>query len=194
MLYITPFSPNCGGEGRGEGVDPDEGHRKFHQPLAFNQKGFTLIEMIMVMVILGIIGTITFQVLSAGVETFVVSRERKDLYDQSRLALERMAREIRAASGIAYPEVGASGTYINFTMATAQPGALDTSTSFTYQVNGGNLERVGDVSGTHTLASDVSTFTATHEAGNYLSLELKLSSTKGGDVLMRTGVHARNGP
>jgi prepilin-type N-terminal cleavage/methylation domain-containing protein len=194
MLYITPFSPNCGGEGRGEGVDPDEGHRKFHQPLAFNQKGFTLIEMIMVMVILGIIGTITFQVLSAGVETFVVSRERKDLYDQGRLALERMAREIRAASGIAYPVVGASGTYINFTMAAAQPGALDTSTSFTYQVNGGNLERVGDVSGTHTLASDVSTFTVTHEAGNYLSLELSLSSTKGGTVSMRTGVHARNGP
>jgi prepilin-type N-terminal cleavage/methylation domain-containing protein len=61
------------------------------------QKGFTLIEMIIVIVILGIIGGISFQVVAYGVEAFKKSSARKDLYDQGRLALERMAREIRDA-------------------------------------------------------------------------------------------------
>ena len=74
------------------------------------QKGYTLIEIIMVVVILGIIGGITFQFVAYGVEAFKKSRDRKELYDQGRLALERMAREIRDAKEL----VECSDTSITF--------------------------------------------------------------------------------
>jgi prepilin-type N-terminal cleavage/methylation domain-containing protein len=64
---------------------------------SLNNHGYTLIEIVMVIVILGIVGGITFQVVAAGVQAFKKTSNRKDLYDQGRLALERMAREIRDA-------------------------------------------------------------------------------------------------
>jgi prepilin-type N-terminal cleavage/methylation domain-containing protein len=127
-----------------------------------NRNGFTLVEIIMVIVLLGIMGVITFQVVFSGVETFVRARDRKELYDQGRLALERMIREVRAASQIAYPAAGSSGTYLNFTRATyayAAGAPLDTSLNITYQLNGTMLERVGSGSGTVDLASSVTNLT-----------------------------------
>jgi prepilin-type N-terminal cleavage/methylation domain-containing protein len=128
------------------------------------QKGFTLIEVVMVIVLLGIIGLITFQVLFSGVETFAKARARKDLYDQARLALERMVREIRDADQIVSPTPGSSGSSINFTKVHTSPA--DSSTTITFQLNGANLERVGDASGTVVLASNVTAFQATQEAKN----------------------------
>jgi prepilin-type N-terminal cleavage/methylation domain-containing protein len=58
------------------------------------QKGYTLIEIVMVIVILGVIGAFTFQFVAHGVQAFKKSSARKDLYDQGRLALERMVREL----------------------------------------------------------------------------------------------------
>ena len=65
-----------------------------------NEKGFTLIEIIVVIVILGIIGGITFHFVGYGVEAFKKSSARKELYDQGRLALERMVRELRDAKEV----------------------------------------------------------------------------------------------
>jgi prepilin-type N-terminal cleavage/methylation domain-containing protein len=56
------------------------------------QNGYTLIEIVMVIVILGVIGAFTFQFVAHGVLAFKKSSARKDLYDQGRLALERMVR------------------------------------------------------------------------------------------------------
>jgi prepilin-type N-terminal cleavage/methylation domain-containing protein len=125
-----------------------------------NQKGYTLIEIVMVIVLLGIIGVVTFQVVFSGVETFTKARDRKDLYDQAKLAMERMVREIRDANQIVTPAVGSTATSINFIKAHTSPG--DTSTDITFQLD---LERVGDVSGTVDLASSltaVTGFQATH--------------------------------
>ena len=61
-----------------------------------NQKGYTLLEIVMVIVLLGIIGVITFQVVFSGVETFAKARNRKELYDQAKFAMERMVRESKS--------------------------------------------------------------------------------------------------
>jgi prepilin-type N-terminal cleavage/methylation domain-containing protein len=162
-----------------------------------NRQGFTLIEMVMVIVVLGIIGLITFKVLFSGVQTFVLSRERQDLYDQGRMAMERMVREIRVASQIAYPTLGNSGTYLNFSKATytyATGAPFDASTVLTYRLNGTSLERSGNVSGNAVIASGLAAFTVTHLTGDYMSLELSLSSTKGGTLSLRTEVYPRDLP
>ncbi len=119
------------------------------------QKGFTLVEIVIVIVILGIVGGITFQFVALGVQAFKKSRDRKDLYDQGRLAMERMVRELRDG----YEVTDCTATSITFRVA--HPAAFGVVDEIKYQLNGTDLERVGDPSGTPltaVLASNVTDF------------------------------------
>jgi prepilin-type N-terminal cleavage/methylation domain-containing protein len=116
------------------------------------QKGYTLVEIIMVIVILGVIGAFTFHFVANGVQAFKKSSARKDLYDQGRLALERMVRELRDGK-----EVTDCSTD-SITFKVAHPAAFGVVDEIKYQLNGTDLERVGDPSGTPltaVLASNV---------------------------------------
>ena len=135
--------------------------RKAPARLMRGQKGFTLVEIIVVIVILGIIGGITFQFVAHGVDAFKMARDRKELYDQGRLALERMAREIRDAYYIEATE----STDDEITFKRKHPGeAFDNIEEIKYWLDGTDLKRVGDPNGTPqeaVLASNVSNFTVT---------------------------------
>lgn len=61
------------------------------------QRGFTLVEAVVVMVITGIIAGIMVLFISRPVNNYVDSAARADLGDAADLALRRMARELRAA-------------------------------------------------------------------------------------------------
>lgn len=159
-----------------------------------DQRGFTLIEIIVVLVILGFLGVATFRFVFLGVEFFVSSREHKQLSDEGRLALERMVRELRTASQISSPSAGSTGSSVNFTKisydyATGAP--TDSSTDITFQQNGSSLERTGNSAATVVLASNVSSFQATYESSG-ITLALTLTSANGGTVSMRTKVSGRN--
>lgn len=58
-------------------------------------RGFTLIEIIMVIVLLGIVGSVASMIIFQGSKSYSEEEIRKDLMTQGRLAVERMAREIR---------------------------------------------------------------------------------------------------
>jgi prepilin-type N-terminal cleavage/methylation domain-containing protein len=129
-----------------------------------NNRGYTLIEIIMVIVILGIIGGITFQVVAAGVEAFKKTSDRKELYDQGRLAMERMVRELRDAKEV----TESAGSSITFKKAHPAQAA-DNIEKIKYELVGSDLKRVGDPAGTPVtavLASNVSSFTATRVEGS----------------------------
>jgi prepilin-type N-terminal cleavage/methylation domain-containing protein len=171
------------------------------------QKGFTLVEMIIVIVILGIIGGITFQVVGYGVESFKKASARKDLYDQGRLALERMVREVRDG----YEVTDCSDTSITFRVAhPADYGVVD---EIKYQLNGTDLERVGDPSGTPltaVLASNVTSFpvgageqqaggigvdavsSGTTAADTDTSMTVAHTTASGSDRLMLVGISYNN--
>ena len=111
----------------------------------------------MVIVILGVIGAFTFQFVAQGVLAFKKSSARKDLYDQGRLALERMVRELRDTKEV----TGSAGSSITFKKAHPAQAA-DNTEEVKFELNGTNLERVGDPNGTPAtavLASNVSSFT-----------------------------------
>jgi len=130
-----------------------------------NNRGYTLIETIMVIVILGIIGGITFQVVAAGVEAFKKTSDRKELYDQGRLAMERMVRELRDAKEV----TESAGSSITFKKAHPAQAA-DNIEKIKYELVGSDLKRVGDPESedppTSALASNVSSFTVTRIAGS----------------------------
>lgn len=60
-----------------------------------NQSGFTLIEIIIVIVITSIIAGIAAIIILQGVRAYQTEVSYSDIHNQGRLAIERMAREIR---------------------------------------------------------------------------------------------------
>jgi prepilin-type N-terminal cleavage/methylation domain-containing protein len=121
-----------------------------------NNQGYTLVEIIIVIVILGVIGGITFKFVAYGVEAFKKSGARKELYDQGRLALERMVRELRDGKEI----TDCSSNSITFKKAHPAQAA-DNIEEVKFELDGTDLKRVGDPSGTPQtaiLASNVTSF------------------------------------
>jgi MSHA biogenesis protein MshO len=79
------------------------------------QRGFSLVEMIVVIVITGIIGGVVAMFIRAPVQGYMDSARRAEMTDIADTALRRMARDIRTAvpNSVRIP-VAAGSTYIEF--------------------------------------------------------------------------------
>ena len=106
-------------------------------------RGFSLIEMIVVIVILGIVGLMAVSFLGNSMASYMIVKERDRIFDEGLMALERMTREIKDAryDSTSYPITGVANTSVTFTRKHATP--QDASTSITFRRNGNVLERVG---------------------------------------------------
>ncbi|RVT45976.1 type II secretion system protein [Rheinheimera sediminis] len=60
-------------------------------------RGFSLVELILVIVLLGIVSTLSLSYLSGGAEMYAQSADRERLLSQSRFVIERLTRELRNA-------------------------------------------------------------------------------------------------
>lgn len=163
------------------------------------ERGFTLIEIIIVIVILSIVSAITIKFLTDGLRIYTMTVNQKTLFDEGKLVLERMCRDIRDAQNITVPAAGASNTLITFIRnnTTAQDGA---SESITFQRNAGNstLEKVKtSPAATSRMADNVNTFTVTRGAAatnnlNEITLALNLLLGTGEHVTLQTKVYPKN--
>ncbi len=92
-------------------------------PRQTKKKGFTLIEMVTVIVLLGIIAGILTPFIAKAMQAYTHSKARATLVDKGRLALERLAREVRQAvpnslsvlsggAGIEFARSRAGGRYV----------------------------------------------------------------------------------
>ena len=78
-----------------------------------SSKGFTLVEMIMVIVITGIIGGMVAMFIRAPMQGYVDSARRAEMTDIADTALRRMSRDLRLALPNSV-RVSPSGTYLEF--------------------------------------------------------------------------------
>jgi len=160
------------------------------------QRGFTLIEVVVVIVILSIASAIMINFLINSLKVYTMTVNQKNLFDEAKLALERMCRDMRDARSITTPAAGGSGNIAVFqrTNVSAQDGASET---LTFQLTGTNLEKVKtSPAATSTLAANVNSFTVTRgAAGNEeITLSLTLSLGTGENITLQTKVYPKNLP
>lgn len=153
------------------------------------KRGFTLIEIIIVIVILSIVSAITIKFLVDSLRIYTMTVNQKTLFDEGKLALERMGRDIRDARSI----TGTTASSITFVRddATAQDIASET---IIFQHNSGanTLEKVkASPAATSTMASNVTAFAVTN-AINEILLTLTLQLTTGENVTLQTKVYPKN--
>ena len=152
-----------------------------------SQRGFTLIEIIIVIVILAIVSGITIKLLTDSLRVYTMTVNQKNLFDEGKLALERMCRDIRDARSI----TGTTPTSVTFVRnnATVQDIAGET---IIFQWNGGTnpLEKVKAGIG-YSMASNVTGFVVTN-ATNEIQLQLTLQLTTGENVTLQTKVYPKN--
>lgn len=156
-----------------------------------DSKGVTLIETIVVITLLGILGLFTFQLMGSSVETYIMAGRQAGLLAEGKLAMERLAREIRDAEEVLAPASGSSSDSINFRKSHST--VLDSATDITFQVNGGILGRKRGANPPEPLAENVSTFQVTNNS-NEIELELTLSLASGENVILHTKVYPKNLP
>jgi prepilin-type N-terminal cleavage/methylation domain-containing protein len=166
-------------------------YSEIQNPKSAFQRGFTLIEIIVVIVILSIVSAITVKFLVDSMRIYTMTVNQKTLYDEAKLALERMCRDIRDAESISAPGAGASGTLITFVRddATVQDVANEGNST---------LEKVKtSPAATSRMADNVNTFTVTRGAAatnnlNEITLALNLVLGTGENVTLQTRVYPKN--
>jgi prepilin-type N-terminal cleavage/methylation domain-containing protein len=103
------------------------------------KNGFTLIELILVIVISSIVSVFTFAFIYNSIQTYRIMRTQRQLHQEGSYALERITRELRDAS---YSLNIAGG--ISFLKAHQTPA--DTNSFVRYYRSGSSLYRCSDAS------------------------------------------------
>jgi type II secretory pathway pseudopilin PulG len=111
-------------------------------------EGFTLIEAIITIVILGFVVISIVAVLNVGRQTWHTEMVLSELQQQVRLAIDGMAREIRQSSNITTPAEGGSGSQIDFSV----PGS---SSPISYYLNNTQIIREHPPGTTRILANSI---------------------------------------
>jgi len=165
------------------------------------ERGFTLIEIVIVIVILSIVSGITIKFLIDSMRIYTMTVNQKTLLDEGKLALERMCRDIRDAKSITTFTAGPPGsiTFVR-TNATVYDAGLPGNTTgetiiFQQNAVAGTLEKVKSLpsASTTTMAEHVTSFTVAN-ATNEIQLQLTLSLASGENVTLQTKVYPKNLP
>lgn len=163
-------------------------------------RGFTLIEAIITIVIVGILSSIAALIILEGVRANLKEENLSGLHYQARIAMERMAREIRMTNSQGNVGTAAIGTITGNPTNSLIFTDL-TGMNITYSLSGQTLNRtVGGVPST--LATGVTTLQFRHydiasalttSALAVWTIDISLTDSQGADSLpMRTRVHPMN--
>ena len=151
-----------------------------------NEAGFTLLEIVITVVLLGIISVVTIQFVSSSAEVGQIQTERNKLVNEARLVMETMTREIRYAVP---PSVVATAVSITFDkqfpyLQDATVAGID----YTYNPAAQVIQRTGGA--VSTVATQVSAFAITDNAGWY-TISMTLTHSLGGNFSLTSAVRPR---
>ncbi|MDH4163663.1 MAG: type II secretion system GspH family protein [Nitrospirota bacterium] len=155
--------------------------------------GFTLVEIVITIVLIGVLSGIAAMIILQGVRSYSGEQTRSDAHYQARIAMERMAREIRL--------IRSQGADI-ITMANNDLRFIDvTGATIGFSWAGPVLSRWNGASN-DLLASGITAFTFNYYQQDGVTaaspadlwfVEITMTASAGGETFdMRTRVHPRN--
>lgn len=166
-----------------------------------NCKGFTFIELVMVIILTGIIAASLAIPLSQGIRGWFQATTREGISQSGRMGIERMAREIRntAKTAANIPCVSsATATAFRFSDIT---GNLTNCNTTEFSLSGVNIQRItrdnaGAIIETANLSDNVTAFTITYYdrnnatppaviPDNICRLSIEITSSQGGEILRK---------
>jgi prepilin-type N-terminal cleavage/methylation domain-containing protein len=155
-----------------------------------DKKGFTLIEIVMVIILLGILGAIIGIPLIQGARGWLAATTRIGITESGRVAMERMVREIRnmeTKEGTSEPPspciATATASTLQFSVA---DGDLTNCNSINFSLSGSEIQRNGT-----TMAKDIQSLTISYYDNNNSStatiadirrLSIEIVAEKGGET------------
>lgn len=149
-----------------------------------DKKGFTLIEMVMVITLLGIIGGIIAPPLYQATRGWFAVTTREGITESGRIAMERMMREVRntrrtsANNPCISSAAATSFVFSNYSSDCSNPVTFDISGS-NIQLNGINLaDNVQTLAFTYYDATNAPTAVV----GNVRRVAIEIVSTRGGET------------
>jgi prepilin-type N-terminal cleavage/methylation domain-containing protein len=164
-----------------------------------HSKGFTLIEIIIVIVLVGILATIAATIIMQGVRAYSGGESRSNAHYQARFAVERMSREIRLMRSSTVTDIPTmTGTTLRYTDINGlQMG---------FRLNAGNIERTEDNGASwQTLAIKITgpggtiftyldnTGAAAAAPASLWLVQIQFTATQDAESInMHTAVHPRN--
>jgi prepilin-type N-terminal cleavage/methylation domain-containing protein len=151
------------------------------------QSGFTLLEVVLVIAIVGILSVISFEFFTGSVKIYTVARANNTLYQTGRNALWRILREARSAAGCSL-----SGS--DLILSNIQPTPLDDATTLRYVLDGEVLLRIREGASSpnrNPIAEQVAVAAFNPQTG-FLRVYLELTDRAGGKVGFLTGVALQN--
>lgn len=147
-----------------------------------NQKGFSLIEMMVVVVILGLIvlGLVTF--FTGGVKSWVAGQSQLEAQRNARQAIDRMVREIR------HGELVTSGTTNSISVTVPALGS-ESAYNVTYNLSGTIINRDGNP-----LINNVKKLEFAYPDASkvHILLEVDVDADGNPDITLNSDVNLRN--
>jgi len=163
-----------------------------------NKKGFTMIELVTVIVVLSILSLFTFSFIEHASKTYLLGKGQSALYLEGVYIMERITRELSDAKTV---DTAVSSTLTFTTAAHPSPPSgflARTATTVTFQQVGGDLFRISN-GNTIIIGRNIKTFNVTKSAVIdgivTVYIELELNSPDGTsipDFVLRTKITQNN--
>ena len=138
-----------------------------------NPAGFTLIELVLVIVLIGIMVGLSAPFISTMIDAWMCNRTERDLVFNARLALNRLVREMRMANNI----TGFNSSFINFTDVFNNSISFYQSGSCLYRNNNELSSKLDSLNGLDFTYLDINA-TPTSNVTNIRMVRLKLNLTE----------------
>lgn len=117
-----------------------------------NKKGFTTVELVLVLAILGVMAFLLSPTMLSALRSYDIIQSRKELVNQGRAAMERMAAEISY--------IQSASDVVDVSSSTSFQFEYPDGTPITYSLSGTSLMRGADI-----LADNISSLTFTYYDG-----------------------------
>ncbi|MBI5179335.1 MAG: prepilin-type N-terminal cleavage/methylation domain-containing protein [Nitrospinae bacterium] len=156
-----------------------------------NEKGFTLIEIIMVISILGVLSLISFAFLGRTADTYQMASSQGKMNGELWVATERMVRELQytnASGNITVPALGGTGSTLTFTKP-ACAICQDTSTAVSYTLTGTQILRTTAKMANQVVADGISAFTVARTAQNVVTISITKADSFSNSMTMTESVY-----